>query len=359
MEAARFKLDIAFQEKGESLHQWADRLKDIGFRIARGERGAYGAVEPRLVFKFCLAGLDKEAGHKVIETGPPSDLETAVERVQWLQHVESASRGRSWYEDSGKDYSRCGGNPHYWEDQDYRQRRDLVDKDYQRDSDGQEHQYRGPWSEEGRTVSPNFREQRTRDYSPAVCDVGRGVESPLETLMKTNLVQEVKGLGNSMESESKEPVTMDGCLQVIDSKVQTLERARRGSLSQSPHRRSPPHVEGSLPVPKPASLSSNHGVPGIMVGDEDDRCRPKIKGQVIACSGKCLGSREVMAGVRVGDEDDRYRPKIKGQVCIFSRKVLGSKENMPGSRVDSANVFRGLENDDGRCRPKLERDWWV
>ncbi|RUS68451.1 hypothetical protein EGW08_023787 [Elysia chlorotica] len=247
---------------------------------------------------------------------PASRLQTAVERVQWLQHVESASRGRSWYEDSGKDYSRCGGNPHYWEDQDYRQRRD---------SDSADHRSRSIWSRDGRVSSTNFREQRPQDYSPAVRAVGRGVESPLETLMKTNLAQEVKGLGNRMESESKAPVNMDGCLQVIDSKVQTLERARRGSLSQSPHRRSPPHVEGSLPVPKPASLSSNHGVPGIMVGDEDDRCRPKIK----------------------------------GQVCIFSRKVLGSKENMPGSRVDSANVFRGLENDDGRCRPKLERDWWV
>ncbi|RUS71595.1 hypothetical protein EGW08_020639, partial [Elysia chlorotica] len=331
-----------------SLHQWADRLREIGFRIGRGERGAYGALEPKLVLRFCLAGLDEEAGRKAIETGPPQNLETAVERVRWFQQVVFASRKSSLYDNYGTDYLRCGGFSHY-----------LVDKDYQRDSDGQEHQYRGLWSEEGRTVSPNFREQRTRDYSPAVCDVGRGVESPLETLMKTNLVQEVKGLGNSMESESKAPVIMDGCLQVIDSKVQTLERARRGSLSQSPHRRSPPHVEGSLPVPKPASLSSNHGVPGIMVGDEDDRCRPKIKGQVITCSGKCLGSREVMAGVRVGDEDDRYRPKIKGQVCIFSRKVLGSKENMPGSRVDSANVFRGLENDDGRCRPKLERDWWV
>ncbi|RUS84886.1 hypothetical protein EGW08_007355 [Elysia chlorotica] len=110
-------------------------------------------------------------------------------------------------------------------------------------------------------------------------------------------------------------------------------------------------------------------------GDEDDRFRPKIKGQVCIFSGKCMGSREVMAGVRV--KDDRYRPKIKGQAIIFSGKVLGSRENMPGSRsvtrtervdlnwsrlspkqVDSSNVFRGLENDDGRCRPKLG-DWWV
>ncbi|RUS68689.1 hypothetical protein EGW08_023549 [Elysia chlorotica] len=337
---------------------------DIGFKIARGDQGAYGAVEPKLVLRFCLAGLDEEAGRKAIETGPPKNLETAVERVRWFQQVEFASRKSSLYDDYGTDYSRCGGFSHY-----------LVDKDYQRDSDGQEHQYRGLWSEEGRTVSPNFREHRTRDYSPAVCDVGRGVESPLETLMKTNLVQEVKGSGNSMESESKAPVTMDGCLQVKDSKVQTLERARRGSLSQSPRRRSPSHVESRLPFPKSASLSSNHDVLEIMVGDEDDRCRPKIKVQVSIFSGKCMGSREVMAGVmRRGDEDDRYRPKIKGQASIFSGKVLGSRENMPGSRVgdkdgrgrsnllevipkqvDSSNIFSGLENDDGRYRPKLER----
>ncbi|RUS71155.1 hypothetical protein EGW08_021081 [Elysia chlorotica] len=231
-EAAWLKLDNAFQEKGESLHQWADRLRDIGFRIARGALGAYGAVEHRLVLRFCLTGLDKEAGRTVIETGPPSDLETAVERVQWLQHVKSASRSRSWFEDSSKDYSRGGGNPHFWEDRDYRQRRD---------SDSPDHRSRGIWSGDGRVSSTDFREQRPPDYSPANRAVGRGVESPLEALTKTNLVEEVKGLGKRMESESKVRVTMDGCLQVLDNKVQTLERARRWSLSQSPRRRSPSH----------------------------------------------------------------------------------------------------------------------
>ncbi|RUS87422.1 hypothetical protein EGW08_004797 [Elysia chlorotica] len=253
--------------------------------------------------------------------------------------------------------------------------------------------------------------------------------------MKTNLVQEVKGLVIRMESESKALFTMDGCLRVIDSKVQTLERARRGSLSQSPRRRSPSHgnvffgrgatnhfcsgcfykpfipfqyrggfeyvdqgyslvmcqnftfsiyysckstvtcVEGCLPVSISSFLSSYHYLLGIMVGDEDDRCRPKIKGQVSIISVKCMGSREVMAGImRRGDEDDRFRPKIKGEASIFSGKCLGSREVMAEVRVgdkdgrdrsklvevipkqvDSSNIFRGLENDDGRCRPKLER----
>ncbi|RUS88041.1 hypothetical protein EGW08_004207 [Elysia chlorotica] len=83
--------------------------------------------------------------------------------------------------------------------------------------------------------------------------------------------------------------------------------------------------EGRLLVPKSASLSSNHDVPGIMVGDEDDRCRPKIKGQVSIFSGKCLGPREDMTGIMVSDEDDRYGPKIKEQA---ERIVSGDPEKL-------------------------------
>ncbi|RUS83879.1 hypothetical protein EGW08_008360 [Elysia chlorotica] len=198
-EAAWLKLDNAFQDRTESLHQWADRLRDIGFRIARGERGAYGAVEPRLVLKFCLAGVDREAGRKAIESGPPRDLLTAVERVQWLQHVDSASRSRSGYENNMFDYSRGMGN--YGEDSDYRHRRDL---------DSPDHRSRAIWSGDGRVPSANFRESRSRDYSPAVRAVGRDREDALETLTKTvsSLVQEVKNLGvrvHAMERASPSP----------------------------------------------------------------------------------------------------------------------------------------------------------
>ncbi|GFR86239.1 hypothetical protein ElyMa_006047700 [Elysia marginata] len=81
------------QMKGESLHQWADRLRDIERRISRLEEGNSTVIEPKLVMRFCLAGLDKEAGRRAFERGPPQTLEEAVEDVSWFQRLESASQG--------------------------------------------------------------------------------------------------------------------------------------------------------------------------------------------------------------------------------------------------------------------------
>ena len=83
-------LDQAFQQQTESLFQWSDCLNKIGDSIFRLDVGGRKSLEPRLISKFCFAALDRDAGFKAMEQGPPTTLEEAVESVRWYQHVKGA-----------------------------------------------------------------------------------------------------------------------------------------------------------------------------------------------------------------------------------------------------------------------------
>ncbi|GFS27286.1 hypothetical protein ElyMa_005254100 [Elysia marginata] len=88
-EAAWVCLENACQKQWETLHEWADCLRDIGKQIFKWNRDTALVIEQRLVMRFCLWGLDKDAGRRVFERGPPPSLEKAVKEMYGLRRVDS------------------------------------------------------------------------------------------------------------------------------------------------------------------------------------------------------------------------------------------------------------------------------
>lgn len=245
-EAAWLKLDNACQEYGETLHQWADRLRDIGHRMGRGDRNASGAINPKLIMRFCLFGSDRESGRKAIDTGPPRTLQEAVERVQWFQHVESASRGRQI--------------ENRWETKKVNFR--------ERSPDDEQNQFRDPYWSRGNTQDPRGRyggeydtTSRGRQYSPGRNYSGgyesygdsrnsapliRAMEKSENTVAECrkfmeNLGRKVDSLSTRLECVNLKTDRIDGLcsrLDVMDGKLQSMEQRLR-NVERRPMSRSP------------------------------------------------------------------------------------------------------------------------
>ncbi|GFR79744.1 hypothetical protein ElyMa_000562600 [Elysia marginata] len=113
--AAWVCLENACQKRWETLHEWADRLRDIGKQILKWNRDAALIIKQRLVMRFCLWGLDKDAGRRVFERGPPPTLDMAVEEMDWFRKANSTFVGsnreskvcRGGWSLPGREYRPC------------------------------------------------------------------------------------------------------------------------------------------------------------------------------------------------------------------------------------------------------------
>ena len=92
-------------------HDWFPYRK-VGGEREGGGRDVCAAGESSIVMQFCLVGLNQVTWHKngainnryfcsylhwhkALETRPPVDLYSEEEQIQWPQHVDSASKGRT------------------------------------------------------------------------------------------------------------------------------------------------------------------------------------------------------------------------------------------------------------------------
>ncbi|RUS69106.1 hypothetical protein EGW08_023131 [Elysia chlorotica] len=91
-ETAYLRLQNAVQERGETLHEWADRLCDLARRAVTSGQGSSHILNVMVVMRFCLGCRDKRTGVKVYEQGPPENLGDAIKKLEWLQHIEEASK---------------------------------------------------------------------------------------------------------------------------------------------------------------------------------------------------------------------------------------------------------------------------
>ena len=91
VESMWLRLEAARQSTEETLEQWAERLEDLSRRMVGDRQTARSVIGSRLVMIFCLHCTNKEAGLKAIENGPPANLQDAVERIRWYQHLKEVS----------------------------------------------------------------------------------------------------------------------------------------------------------------------------------------------------------------------------------------------------------------------------
>ena len=110
-ETAYLRLQNAVQERGETLYEWADRLCDLARKAVTPGQGSSHVLNVMVVMRFCLGCRDRKVGIKVYEQGPPETLGDAIRKVEWLQHIDEASksglaypnrdnysRDKEWYE---------------------------------------------------------------------------------------------------------------------------------------------------------------------------------------------------------------------------------------------------------------------
>ncbi|GFS04567.1 phragmoplastin interacting protein 1 [Elysia marginata] len=232
-----------------------DRLRDIERRILRLEEGNSTVIEPKLVMRFCLAELDKEAGRRAFERGPPQTLEEAVEEVSWFQRLESASQG-IYREVEGSRAQLRGG----WSspDRDGYGVRERYPYPGERGFEGSgRSRYVSPerdkWQRQSsaryRSPIPNEREQRwgeTRDGESSrrrasehggnyrsVRAVSRSPEKSESAMMGI-----LRKLETSMGGETQKLESLEGKVSGLDSRMGLMERKVR-DLERRPRSNSP------------------------------------------------------------------------------------------------------------------------
>ena len=129
------------QERGETLYEWADRLCDLARKADRlcdlarkadrlcdlarkavtPGRGSSHVLNVMVLMRFCLGCRDRKIGVKIHEQGPPETLGAAIRKVEWLQHIDEASK-------SGLAYR---NRDNYSKDKEWYERREANPKAYQ------------------------------------------------------------------------------------------------------------------------------------------------------------------------------------------------------------------------------------
>ena len=119
-ETAYLRLQNAVQERGETLYEWADRLCDLARKAVTSGQGSSNVLNVMVVKRFCMGCRDRKTGTKVYEQGPPDTLGEAIRKVEWLQHIDEASRIGNGFLDKGQG-----------KDNEWHERRDSNPRVYQ------------------------------------------------------------------------------------------------------------------------------------------------------------------------------------------------------------------------------------
>ena len=101
-ETAYLRLQNAVQERGEALYEWADRLCDLARKAVTSGQGSSNVLNVMVVMRFCMGCRDRKTGTKVYEQGPPESLGEAIRKVEWLQHIDDASKMGGGFLDKGQ-----------------------------------------------------------------------------------------------------------------------------------------------------------------------------------------------------------------------------------------------------------------
>lgn len=91
-ETAQARFQQSFQNQGESLDDWADRVMTLATRAFKDLPEHYS--NRQAVIKFCEGLTDKDAG-LAVALDKPSTMEQAMNKIRWFQHLHQSVYGRS------------------------------------------------------------------------------------------------------------------------------------------------------------------------------------------------------------------------------------------------------------------------
>ena len=81
-ETAYIRLQNAVQERGETLHEWADSLCDLVRKAVTPGQGSSQILNVMVVMRFYLGYRDRNTGVNVYDQGPPETLREAKEQIE-------------------------------------------------------------------------------------------------------------------------------------------------------------------------------------------------------------------------------------------------------------------------------------
>ena len=198
-------------------------------------QGSSNVLNVMVVMRFCMGCRDRKTGTKVYEQGPPDTSGEAIRKVEWLQHIDEASRIRNGFLDKGQD-----------KDKEWHERRDSNPRVYRvarGHMDGVEEAYagcedNGQWKEGELEKMSQLSVQAVGQVAYTNQGFERRLgrlenlvtESPEKLTAKVDqLAQEVRGV----KMESKELSTATA---VNKAGLEELRRRRAYERSPSPGR---------------------------------------------------------------------------------------------------------------------------